>query len=167
MSIRRLRADQSIPYYQRMETERQFYSGQMLDQVNWDAVIQDIARKQQEEAGRQNLLNEAMRRAQEAGLAANYADVAASLGIRDDTVTGAEAAQAFEEGAKSVDVAAGVVEQFVEGVRAQRQAMVDAGAESMRAFLEGSDQAITPDAGKKFARRDRARLRRVQGAGML
>lgn len=151
--IRRLRADQSIPYYQRMETERQFYSGQMLDQVNWDAVIQDIARKQQEEAGRQNLLNEAMRRAQEAGLAANYADVAASLGIRDDTVTGAEAAQAFEEGAKSVDVAAGVVEQFVEGVRAQRQAMVDAGAESMRAFLEGSDQAITPDAGKKFARR--------------
>ena len=151
--IRRLRADQSIPYYQRMETERQFYSGQMLDQVNWDAVIQDIARKQQEEAGRQNLLNEAMRRAQEAGLAANYADVAASLGIRDDTVTGAEAAQSFAEGAKSVDVAAGVVEQFVEGVRAQRQAMVDAGAESMRAFLEGSDQAITPDAGKKFARR--------------
>jgi len=151
--IRRLRADQSIPYYQRMETERQFYSGQMLDQVNWDAVIQDIARKQQEEAGRQNLLNEAMRRAQEAGLGANYADVAASLGIRDDTVTGAEAAQSFAEGAKSVDVAAGVVEQFVEGVRAQRQAMVDAGAESMRAFLEGSDQAITPDAGKKFARR--------------
>jgi len=125
----------------------------MLDQVNWDAVIRDIARKQQEEAGRQNLLNEAMRRAQEAGLAANYADVAASLGIRDDTVTGAEAAQSFAEGAKSVDVAAGVVEQFVEGVRAQRQAMVDAGAESMRAFLEGSDQAITPDAGKKFARR--------------
>lgn len=151
--IRRLRADQSIPYYQRMETERQFYSGQMLDQVNWDAVIQDIARKQQEEAGRQNLLNEAMRRAQEAGLAANYADVAASLGIRDDTVTGAEAAQAFEEGAKSVDVAATVTDQFVKQMQAQRQAYVDLGKEVMTAILEGTDSAVTPDTGRRFARR--------------
>lgn len=151
--IRRLRAREDIPYYQRAEQERLFYSGQMLEQVNWDAVIADIARKQQEEIGRQNLLNEAIRRAQEAGLAANYADVAASLGIRDDTVLGADAVKAFEQGAKSVDVATSVTEQFVEQMRAQRQAYVDLGQEVMAAVLEGSDNAITPDLGKRFAKR--------------
>jgi len=151
--MRRLRAQKDVPYYQVAETERKFYSGQLLDQVNWDAVIADVARKQQEGAGRENLINEAMRRVEEAGIAANYADVAAALGIRDDTAIGMGAAEAFETGAKGIDVAAGITEQFIEQMKEQRVAYVEAGAEAMRAFLEGSDQAITPDAGKKFARR--------------
>lgn len=151
--MRRLRARKDVPYYQVAETERQFYSGQLLDQVNWDAVIADMARRQQEVAGRENLINEAIRRTQAAGIAANYADVAAALGIRDDTVLGMEAAEAFETGAKGIDVAAGITEQFIAQIKAQRAAYVEAGTEAMRAFLEGSDQAITPDAGKSFARR--------------
>ena len=151
--MRRLRAREDIPYYQRAETERQFYSGQLPEMVNWDAMIEDIARRQQEEVGKQNLLDEAMRRAQEAGLGANYAAVAAALGIKDDTATGIDAAAAFDQGAKSINVAANVTEQFVESMKAERVAWVEAGAEAMRAFLEGSDEAVTPDAGKKFARR--------------
>jgi hypothetical protein len=151
--IRRMRADKSIPYYQQAETERQFYSGQRLDMVNWDAVLRSIAEKQQEEAGRQNLLDEALRRAEEAGLGANRAEVAASLGIEDSNITGAEAAGQFATGAKSIDIAADITGQFVEQMKNQQQAWADAGKAAMGAFLGGSDEAMTPDRAKGFVRR--------------
>jgi hypothetical protein len=151
--MRRLRAREDIPYYQRAETERQFYSGQLPEMVNWDAMIADIARRQQEESGRRGLLDEAMRRAQEAGLTANYADVAAAMGIRDEAVLGLEAGEAFETGVQDVNVAATVTEQFAKQMRAQRQTYVDLGAEIMHAMLEGTDEGITPDVGKRFAKR--------------
>jgi len=152
--IRRLRAREDIPYYQRAEEERRFYAGLMPEQINWDAVIRDFMRKQEEEAGRQAMVQEAMRRIQEAtGMAANYAAVAEAMGIPAGAVTGAQTAEALQEGIAAVDLGATVTEQFVTQMRAQRQTYVDLGVEMMQAVLEGTDEAVTPDVGKRFAKR--------------
>jgi len=152
--IRLLRAREDIPYYQRAEEERRFYAGLMPEQINWDAVIRDFMRKQEEEAGRQAMVQEAMRRIQEAtGMAANYAAVAEAMGIPAGAVTGAQTAEALQEGIAAVDLGATVTEQFVTQMRAQRQTYVDLGVEMMQAVLEGTDEAVTPDVGKRFAKR--------------
>lgn len=152
--IRQLRARKDIPYYQVAEEERRFYAGLMPEQINWDAVVRDFMRKQEEEAGRQAMVQEAMRRIQEAtGMAANYAAVAEAMGIPTEQVAGAQTAEALQEGIKAVDLGATVTDQFVVQVRAQRQTYVELGVEVMQAVLEGTDEAVTPDVGKRFAKR--------------
>jgi hypothetical protein len=100
------------------------------------------------------MVQEAMRRIQEAtGMAANYAAVAEAMGVPAGEVTGAQTAEAFQEGIAAVDLGATVTDQFVVQIRAQRQTYVDLGLEVMQAVLEGTDQAVTPDVGKRFAKR--------------
>jgi hypothetical protein len=151
--IRRLRADQSIPYYQRMEQERLFYSGQMLDQVNWDAMIEDIARRQQEEIGRQNLLNEAMRRAQEAGLGGmGRADVAAALGIHDPKLTGADHGIDFAKGMASIDLGVEVTAAFEKQFQKQEERWEAMGSLSVRWIGQGVESGVMGPAGDTLVR---------------
>jgi hypothetical protein len=94
------------------QTEEAFYGGQMLDAVNWDTVLADIEKQWRRQQGREALVNEAMRRAQAAGIGVSRSDVSMALGVSDPTASGQDANAAFIKGLTSFDPAEAITVAF-------------------------------------------------------
>lgn len=120
------------------ETEEAFYAGQMPEMVNWDAVMADIQRKVQEKAGREALVDEAVRRAQAAGIGISRGDVAAALGVQDLVGTGQNAAQQMAQGVQQVNIAATLTAAFEEQLNKQGDQWRNFGVLTVSLMAEGA-----------------------------
>ena len=144
--MRRIRMPESgLGADQIAEQERLFYSGQMLDQINWGAVVADVERKIQEEAGREAMIQEAMRQVQMAGIGATQAQVAGALGITDYKALGAEQGQMLAAGMRADGLAVKFTEEYESEWIAQQQRWVSMGKMSVTWMAEGMEAGATPD----------------------
>jgi len=144
--MRRIRMPESgLGADQIAEQERLFYSGQMLDQINWGAVVADVERRIQEEAGREAMIQEAMRQVQMAGIGATQAQVAGALGITDYKALGAEQGQMLAAGMRADGLAVKFTEEYESEWIAQQQRWVSMGKMSVTWMAEGMEAGATPD----------------------
>jgi hypothetical protein len=144
--MRRIRMPESgMGADQIAEQERLFYSGQMMDQVNWEAVVSDVQRKVQEQAGREALVQEAMRQVQMAGIGASQSQVAGALGITDFAAMGQEQQQALSAGFKADGLAVTFTDQFETELGEQQERWVTMGKMSVEWMAEGIDRGATPE----------------------
>jgi hypothetical protein len=142
--MRRLRATDIAPH-DLAEAEHLFYSGQMLDQINWEAVIRDVQRQIEAEAGREQLIQEAMRHVGAAGLGASQFQVAVALGVADYTEVGARQGSQIATGLEQAGVAAKFTETFEQEFQQQEERWVLMGELSVEWFGQGIRQGVTPD----------------------
>lgn len=142
--LRRIRMPESgLGADQIAEQERLFYSGQMLDQVNWSAVVSDVERKVQEEAGREAMIQEAMRQVAAAGIGASQSQVAAAMGITGYTAGTGEAEQ-IGKGLSATGLGVQFTEQFEKEFNQQQQRWVDMGILSVQWMATGIERGTTP-----------------------
>ena len=144
-AMRRIRMPESgLSADQIAEQERLFYSGQQLDQVNWGAVVGDVQRKLEEEAGRAAMVEEAMRQVQMAGIGASQSQVAEALGVKDYAAVGREQGDSLAGGVAATGLAAKFTDQFVEEYQKEQQRWVDLGALSVAWMAQGIETGVTP-----------------------
>lgn len=143
--MRRVRMPESgLGADQIAEQERLFYSGQMLDQVNWAAIVSDVQRKVQEEAGREAMVQEAMRQVQMAGIGASQSQVAAALGITDYQAIGAEQGKMLSDGLRADGMAVKFTDEFETEFIEQEERWVSMGSLSVQWMAKGIEQGTTP-----------------------
>jgi hypothetical protein len=110
------------------ETEEAFYAGQMPEMVNWDSVMAGIEKQLRYQAGREALVQEAMRRAQAAGLGANVGQIREALGVGQTyTEIGQDVAAGMQTGMGGVDIAAQVTTSFEADLKKQQERYVTQG----------------------------------------
>ena len=110
------------------ETEEAFYVGQMPEMVNWDAVMANIEKQVRYQAGREALVNEAIRRAQAAGLGANVGQIREALGVGQTyTEIGQDVAAGMQTGMSGVNIAAQVTTSFEADLKKQQERYVTQG----------------------------------------
>jgi len=126
------------------EQERLFYSGQMLDQVNWAAIVSDVERKVAEEAGKEALLAEAMRRVQAAGIGASQVDVAQTLGLGTPQMMAAAQAEALQQGMTAAGMAVTFTETWRAEFEGQAERWTDMGAMAVQWMATGMERGATP-----------------------
>lgn len=112
--------------YEISEYERKFYSGQLLDEVNWGSkeegtgLIGAAMQAQEEEQGQENLLNTAMQKLSEAGIGLNREQVSNLLGLPTDYESvGAERAQNLETGLTQADIGTALADSFNAQIKAE------------------------------------------------
>jgi hypothetical protein len=127
------------------EQERLFYSGQMMDQINWGAVVSDVQRKVQEEASREAMIQEAMRQVQMAGIGATQSQVAGALGVTDYAAIGQEQQQALAAGFRADGLAVTFTDQFEDELGQQQERWVTMGTMSVEWMAEGIERGATPE----------------------
>lgn len=143
--IRRIRMPESgMGADQIAEQERLFYSGQMMDQVNWEAVVSDVQRKVQEQAGREALIQEAMRQVQMAGIGASQSQVAAALGITDFAALGQEQQESLASGLTATGLAVKFSDEFKTEFEEQQGLWVQMGTSSVEWMAQGMEKGVTP-----------------------
>lgn len=125
------------------EQERLFYSGQMMDQINWGAVVSDVERKVAEEAGKEAMMQEAMRQVAAAGLGASQSQVAGALGITGYAAGTGEAEQ-MAKGLSAMGLGIQFTDEFAEEFAQQQGRWVDMGALSVQWMAAGIEQGTTP-----------------------
>jgi hypothetical protein len=110
------------------ETEEAFYAGQMPEMVNWDAVMANIEKQVRYQAGREALVNEAIRRAQAAGLAVNVGQIREALGVGQTyTEIGQDVAAGMQTGMSGVNIAEQVTTSFEADLKKQQERYVAQG----------------------------------------
>jgi hypothetical protein len=127
------------------EFERMFYSGQMLDQVNWEAVVANVQRALEEEAGREALLQEAMRQVQMAGITASEAQLAAAMGMTDYQALGEEQGQMIANGLSAIGLAEKFTAEYEDEWGVQQERWRSMGKMSVQWLAEGIEAGSTPD----------------------
>lgn len=125
------------------EQERLFYSGQMLDQVNWGAVVSDVERRMQEEAGKEAMIQEAMRQVAAAGIGASQSQVAAAMGITG-YAAGTGEAEKLSRGLTAAGLGIQFTEEFEDEFNAQQERWVDMGALAVQWMATGIEHGTTP-----------------------
>lgn len=142
--IRRIRMPESgMGADQIAEQERLFYSGQMLDQINWGAVVADVERRIQEEAGREAMIQEAMRQVAAAGIGASQSQVAAAMGITGYEPGTGEAEQ-MAKGLTAAGLGIKFTEEFEKEFQEQQQRWIDMGTLSVSWMATGMERGTTP-----------------------
>jgi len=142
--MRRIRMPESgLGADQIAEQERLFYSGQMLDQINWGAVVADVERRIQEEAGREAMIQEAMRQVAAAGIGASQSQVAAAMGITGYEPGTGEAEQ-MAKGLTAAGLGIKFTEEFEKEFQEQQQRWIDMGTLSVSWMATGMERGTTP-----------------------
>ena len=142
--MRRIRMPESgLGADQIAEQERLFYSGQMMDQINWSAVVSDVGRKVQEEAGKEAMIQEAMRQVAAAGIGASQSQVAAAMGMTGYAAGTGEAEQ-MAKGLTATGLGIQFTEQFEDEFIQQQERWVDMGALSVAWMATGIERGTTP-----------------------
>jgi hypothetical protein len=126
------------------ETEQAFYSGQMMDAINWGGFIEAASQKVAQDAAREQMVAEAMRRLAEAGIGGlGRADVAQMMGLPQDWAeSGADRAGAIIEGMATVDGGKALTEQFQEQFMRQESEYVIIGEQMVTWIGEGAERGV-------------------------
>lgn len=119
-AVRRFRmAEQGHNAYEVQQFEKQFYGGQMLEQVNWGGLIASAQEQLALEQGQKNLLNTAMQKLGEAGIGLGREQVSNLLGLPADyEAVGAERAQSLEAGLAQADLGTTLADSFDAQIKA-------------------------------------------------
>jgi hypothetical protein len=143
--MRRIRMPESgMDAAQIAEQERLFYSGQMMDQVNWGAIVSDVQRKVQEEAGKEAMIQEAMRQVQAAGITASEAQLASAMGITDYQGMGRDEGAAIAKGITAMGLGVKFTDEFTVEFDRQQDKWVTLGRKSVGWMALGMEQGATP-----------------------
>ncbi len=142
-AVRRFRmAEQGHNAYEVQQFEKQFYGGQMLEQVNWGGLIASAQEQLALEQGQKNLLNTAMQKLSEAGIGLGREQVSNLLGLPADyEAVGAERAQSIEAGLAQADLGTTLADSFDAQIKADASRWIVFG-ETMGDWLtEGLENA--------------------------
>jgi hypothetical protein len=143
--MRRIRMPESgLDAAQIAEQERLFYSGQMMDQVNWGAIVSDVQRKVQEEAGKEAMIQEAMRQVQAAGITASEAQLASAMGITDYQGMGRDEGASIAKGISAMGLGVKFTDEFTVEFDAQQDKWTRLGKKSVEWMAVGMEQGATP-----------------------
>ncbi len=150
-SVRRFRmSEKGRNPYEISEYERQFYSGQLLGEVNWGSreqgtgLIGAAMQAQEEEQGQKNLLNTAMQKLGEAGIGLNREQVSNLLGLPADYESvGAERAQNLETGLTQADMGTALADSFNAQIRAEASRWIVFGETMGDWLMEGLENTAT------------------------
>jgi hypothetical protein len=143
--MRRIRMPESgMDAAQIAEQERLFYSGQMMDQVNWGAIVSDVQRKVQEEAGKEAMIQEAMRQVQAAGITASEAQLASAMGITDYQGMGRDEGAAIAKGISALGLGVKFTDEFTVEFDRQQDKWTRLGKKSVEWMAVGMEQGATP-----------------------
>lgn len=143
--MRRIRMPESgLGADQIAEQERMFYSGQMLDQVNWSAVVSDVERRMQEEAGKEAMIQEAMRQVAAAGIGASQSQVAEALGVTDYGA-GSGLTEALSTGLTAAGLGVQFTDEFSDEFEDQQDRWIELGSLSVRWMTQGMVEGVTPE----------------------
>lgn len=130
--------------YEIEQYEKQFYGGQMLDMVDWDALERTAREELTYKAGRENLLQTAMQKLAAAGVGMDKGAVAELLGLPADyETTGAERAADFLRGFDGA--AAEITTTVATEMRDQVDAWLQLGLDVADWFGDGFEEGITPE----------------------
>jgi hypothetical protein len=132
------------------QTERAFYSGQLPEQVNWEGFLGSLQQQIGERQAREALVQEAMQRAQAAGIGGSALEVQQALGL--PTAPGQALAASFAEGAAQTPIAASVTAAFEEQIQGEQEHWLAMGTLCISWFEEGAKKGVTPQIGYTFAR---------------
>jgi hypothetical protein len=144
-AVRRFRmAETGHNAYEIEQYEKQFYGGQMLDMVDWDALERTAREELTYKAGRENLLQTAMQKMAEAGVGLEKSEVANLLGLPADyETTGAERAADFVRGFDGA--AAEITTTVATEMRDQVDTWLQLGLDVADWFGDGFEEGITPE----------------------
>jgi len=137
------------------QQERLFYSGQLPDKIDWggapgqggflDALRAQIAAQQAKEA----MIRTAIQKANEAGINASNAAVEQALGVKQ--TPGDQVAAALNTAVNETDLGKPITDAFDKQLQGEQQRWIDLGKKSIAWFVQGTEDGISPTAGRKIA----------------